>query len=468
MTVGSSESEVSLWSRMVALVLAVAMLVAGAALAYAQRQEDHSVPAPPSIAEKLVLLHAERAELQGRADSLARLELLSSFRDASLLLDALAARYEPEREQPFETLPATRREVFARLGAVNAALRAAIDRPGAAGAASAVAQAASGIPADLEWMASFDLSPVILSYTPKFLAPQRTQSGDTPASAAPAGDDPVIEIEVLGLRMARERPPPVLTIGSWRGEAMMTPERLRFAVPRSAFPTGARHAKFAVGSLFLRHASRTLAFQLLFATIPARPGSFALDQKVRSSVPESNTLVSPEILARAPVGETRTVRRCFDPPPGWRFDKSKRRVVIVERLGWIDDIPDETMNSGSVAFVREDRPSQICIGVVAKAATKAARTATIGRFEATLVRDVATDRVVHSGVRAFDWSEPVRVPFAPGMIEWKLHVRLFDEIDREFEGRVDGGPPSSGFAFLHVTIDGDNNLTLRADPEAFR
>lgn len=467
MTAGAPASE-SLWTRTLVLLLLVVIQVTGAALAYAQLHEDRSAPAPPTIAEKLVILQAERAELQARADSLARLEMLPSFRAASLLFDALASRYEPEREQPFDRLPSARREMFARLEAVNAALRAAIDRPGTQGTAAAVLQAASGIPADLEWMASFDLSPVILSYTPMFLAPRRTVPGDAPAPGAPAADDPMIEIEILGLRLKGDRALPVLTIGSWRGEAVVTPERLKFVVPRSAFPTDAKHARFASGSLFLRHDSRTVAFQLLFTSIPERVGSFALDQKVRSVVPESKTLVSPEILARAPAGEARTVRRCFDPPPGWRFEKSKRRVVIVERLGWIDDIPDETMNSGSVAFVREDRPSQICVSVVAKAATKAARTATIGRFEATLVRDVATDRVVHSGVRSLDWSEPVRVPFEPGMIEWKLSVRLFDEIDREFEGNADTAAFPSGFTFLRIAVDGDNNLTVRADPEAFR
>lgn len=464
MTAGSPVSEDSLWGRALVLVLAAVLLVAGATLAHAQPTEERSVPAPPTIAEKLVILQAERAELQARADSLARLELLPSFRAASLLFDALAVRYEPAREQAFDRLPTARQEVFARLDALNAALRAAIDRPGAAGAATAVSQAASGIPADLERMAALDLSPVILSYTPMFLAPRRT----LPSDAAQAGGDPVIEIEIVGLRLTRDRIPPVLTIGSWRGEATVTPERLRFAVPRSAFPSDVRHARFATGSLFLRHASRTQAFQLIFTTIPERPGAFALDQKVRSSAPESNTLVSPEILARAPAGETRTVRRCFDPPAGWRFDKSKRRVVVVERLGWVDDIPDETMNSGSVAFVREDKPSQICIAVVAKAATKTASTATIGRFEATLIRDVATDRVVQSGVRALDWNEPVQVPFEPGMVEWKLYVRLFDEIDREFEGKFDGGQPSSGVAFLHIKIDGDNNLVIQADAQAFR
>ena len=467
MTAGSPASG-SLWTRTLVLLLLVAVLVTGAALAYAQSSEDRSVPPPPTIAEKLVILQAERAELQARADSLARIEMLSSFRAASLLFDALASRYEAEREQPFDRLPATRREMFARLEAVNAALRAAIDRPGTPGGGVAVSQAASAIPADLERMASVDHSPVILSYTPMFLASRRTVPGDAPASAAPAGDEPMIEIEILGLRLARGRTLPVLTIGSWRGEAVVAPERLKFVVPRGAFPTDAKHARLASGSLFLRHDSRTVAFQLLFTSIPERAGGFALDQKVRSVVPESNTLVSPEILARAPAGEAQTVRRCFDPPPGWRFDKSKRRVVIVERLGWIDDIPDETTNSGSVAFVREDRPSQICIAVIAKAATKAARTATIGRFEATLVRDVSTDRVVHSGVRILDWSEPVRVPLEPGMIEWKLYVRLFDEIDREFEGNAGTNAVSSGFTFLRIAVDSDNKLTLRADPEAFR
>ena len=454
----------SLRTRLTVLLLLVAVMVTGSGSSYAQSEERH-VPAPPTIAEKLVLLQAERAELQARADSLARIEMLSSFRTTSLLLDALASRYEPEREQPFDRLPAARREVFARLEAVNAALRAAIDRPGIPGGAAAASQAASGIPADLEWMASFDLSPVILSYTPVFLTPR----GKVPSDAlAPAGDDPVVEIEVLGLRLKRERTTPVLTIGSWRGEAVVTPERLRFVVPRSAFASDARHARFASGSLFLRHDSRTVAFQLLFTTIPEVAGSFTVEQKVRSAVPESKTLVSPEILARAAAGEAKTVRRCFDPPPGWRFDKSKRRADIVERLGWIDDIPDETMNSGSVAFVREDRPSQICVAVVAKAATKTARTATIGRFEATLVRDVATDRVVKSEVRPLAWNEPARTPLESGMIGWKLKLRLFDEIDREFEGGPGEAAVPSGLSFLRIAIEGGEKLTIEADLAGFR
>jgi hypothetical protein len=464
MTARSPASEWPWGHSTLTLLLSMLVLITGTTLAYAQLNEERRVPAPPTIAEKLVILQVERTELQARSDSLTRLELLSSFRAASLLFDALASRYEPEREQSFDRLPAARREMFARLEALNAALRSAIDR---SGGAADVAQAASVVPADLEWMASFDATPVILSYTPVFLPPGRPAPADASA-ATPAGGDPVVEIEVLGLRLTRDRIPPVLTIGSWRGEAVVGPERLKFVVPRSAFPSDAKHARFASGTLFVRHASRIVAFQLLFTSIPEKVGAFAFDQKVRSAEPESNTLVSPEILARAPAGEARTVRRCFDPPPGWRFDKSKRRVVIVERLGWIDDIPDETMNSGSVAFVREDRPSQICVAVVAKAATKAARTATIGRFEATLVRDVTVDRMVKGVTRPLDWNTPASVPLEAGMAEWKLYVRLFDEVDREYEGSAGGPVVSSGIPFLRLTIEDGKRLVLEADLESVR
>jgi hypothetical protein len=51
------------------------------------------------------------------------------------------------------------------------------------------------------------------------------------------------------------------------------------------------------------------------------------------------------------------------------------------------------------------------------------------------------------------------VPIDPGMIEWKLYVRLFDEIDREFDQVV-----PSGLAFLRITLDADGKLlVLRAD-----
>ncbi len=459
----------------------------------------------PTVGERVGALRAERAALQAKADGVARVELLSAFRGASLLFDALAARSDSDRERSFEKLPAARHRAFAELDALNAALREAAERPGA-GARYTVAQAADRIGGELERLAAFDDAPVVLAYTPVFVAPRRATGELTlapgappsppsdsalrleprpmqpgaaapptvpryaPSFAGPGEDDPPVEIEIVGLRLASAGgTPPVLSIGTWRGEAVVTPERLRFAVPRSAFPTDAARTSFASASLAVRHAARTATFQLLFTVLPDRPGSFALDQRVRTTVPESNTLVSPEILSRAPSGETRTVRRCFDPPPGWRFDKDRRRVVIVERLGWLDDIPDETMNGGSVEFVPEEAPGQICLAVVAKPVTKAARTATIGRFEATLVRDRPVERTVQSGIRALDWNEPARVPIEPGIVEWKLYVRLFDEIDREYEGRADFGAPPPGGSFLRIAIDGDGRtLVLRADPTTAR
>jgi len=243
------------------------------------------------------------------------------------------------------------------------------------------------------------------------------------------------------------------------------PERLRFSVPRAAFPTDARRTSFAAATLSVRRGSRTVLFQLLFTVLPDRPGSFAFDQRVVTTTLESNTLVSPEILSRAPAGETRTVRRCFDPPAGWRFDKERQRVVIVERLGWQEDVSDPTMNAGSVEFVPAEEPGQVCIAVIARPVMRSARTATIGRFEATLVRDRPSETAVKSGVRALDWREAVRVPIEPDMVEWKLYMRLFDDIDREFAGDADSGLPRVSMPFLSIGVDG-HALVLRADPTA--
>ena len=115
----------------------------------------------------------------------------------------------------------------------------------------------------------------------------------------------------------------------------------------------------------------------------------------------------------------------------------------------------------------EDEPGQICIAVIARPVTRLARTATIGRFEATLVRDRPVEQVVKSGIRALDWREAARVPIEPGMAEWKLYVRLFDEIDREFGGPADTVTPPAATAFLHIARDADGRtMVLQADPAA--
>lgn len=457
-----------------------------------------------TIGEKLAALRAERASLQARADGEARIGLLQAFRIASLMTDALAARYEPDSGRVFDRLPDVRHQPFAEIERLNAAIKDALDRPGE-GARRAARKTAEQTATQLDRIAGLDDAPLVLAYTPRFVPPRRAtgeltlapgSSGATPPEstlrlAVPSGpaaaatppsavptvprptvpryapdfaasrdEDPSVEVEVAGVFLAPSGgPPPVLAIGTWRGDATIAPERLRFSVPRSAFVNDAARTTFASGSLIVRRGSRTMTFQLLFTVLPDRPGSFALDQRILTTELESNTLASPEMLARAPAGETRTVRRCFDPPQGWRFDKERRRVVIIERLGWLDDIADPTMNAGSVEFVPEEDPTQICVAVIARPVTKAARTATIGRFEATLVRDRPVEKAVRSGIRALDWREPARVPIEPGMVEWKLYVRLFDEIDREFDQVV-----PSGLAFLRIALDVDGKLlVLQAD-----
>ncbi len=407
-----------------ALAAATLLVAVLAAIAYLLVR-DEAPGMGPTVGEKIALLVAERASLQARADGEARISQLPAFRAASLVTDALAVRTGLVSERAFDALPAARRQVFAEIAALNGALRDFLERPSAE-AQFAALKAADRATAELDRLAGLDTAPLILSFTPRFVPPRRAAD-----AAGSIDQDPPVAIEIVGPRLASSGgPPPVLAIGSWRGAATVSPERLRFAVPRTAFAPEPKRARFAIGTLLV-HGSA--AFQLLFVVLPDSPGKFALDQRVQTTTQESNTLVSPEILARAPIGEIRTVRRCFDPPPGWRFDQERRRVVIVERLGWHDDLGDPTLNGGSVEFVPEDKPGQICVAVVARPVTRQARTATIGRFEATLLRDLPVEQVMKSGIRALDWHKPVRVPIEPGMTEWKLYVRLFDEIDREFD-----------------------------------
>ena len=477
------------------VLAAVVLCAAGGALAIVIGRDEISLPGP-TVGERLTALKAERSRLQARADGKARIGLLAPLREASLLSDALAVRSEPDLERAFERLPAARRQAFADVEALNATLEDALARPGE-GARLAAVTAAARAHAALEQLGSADDLPLVIVFTPRFVPPRvatgeltlsprtvsvppaesavRLEGGArspepppptvpryAPSFAAASAEDPPVPVEVVGLHLVSNGPAPTLTIGKWRGEATRTPERLHFLVPRSAFATEATRTNFVSGTLAIRRASRTLAFELPFVVLPDRPGSFAFDQKVVSTVAESKTLVSPEILARAATGETRNLRRCFDPPAGWRFDKAHRRVLIVERLGWQDDIPDSTLNGGAVEFAPDEGPDQICVLVSARPATKTARTATIGRFEATLVRDRPEERVAQSGVRALDWREAVRVPIEPGSVAWKLYVRMFDEIDRDFEGDA---PTALPFLRVAPTADG-KAMVLQADPTA--
>jgi hypothetical protein len=444
----------------------------------------------PAVDERLVRLRSERTALQVRADDAARVALLTPLRIAGLLTDALSLRSAAD-DRSVDQLPAPRRQAFAALAALNDSLAEALAYPGD-GTRTLARETAERAGKALEALAGDD-RPLVLQVTPRVVPPRRGEAelamvprepSQLPEdavlhlkfAAARGGEptatvvryvpdigvakeaDPAVEIEIVGLRLAGDAPP-TLTVGAWRGEARTAPERLHFSVPRSAFASDATRAGLSTGVLALRRDGGLVTFELPFLVLPDQPGSVALDEKVRHMVPESNTLMSPEIMVRAGPGEARSLRRCFDPPAGWRFDKKHRRVVIVERLGWLDDVSDDTLNGGTVEFAGDEGPAQVCLIVSARPVTHGARTATIGRFEATLIRDEAQEKTVQSGVRALDWNEPLRLPIEPDAVERKLYVRLLGLV-KEL-----GDPLPASLSFLRISRE-DNVLVLHADPSA--
>jgi hypothetical protein len=500
MTAGPIKTETS---RSLRRIL-VATVLAGATVATGVWLLDREDVADPSltVGEKAAALIADRAGLQARADGSARVGLLVPFRTAGLLTDALLARSVSDQDCPFDRLPLFRQRAFAELDDLNAALAEALARLGD-GTRQAANKATEQANAELDRLAGLDDAPLVLSFTPRFVPPRRAagelalpagrsstppkdkalrvgQAERAPNASAPRpktptvpryapdfassrDEDPAVQVEIVGTRLAADGAVPTLAVGAWRGKATVAPGRLHFAVPRSAFATDVSRTLFVTATLSVRSSARPATFQLLFAVLPDRPGAFALDQRIQTTALEEKTLVSPEIVARSPTGETRTVRRCFDPPPGWRFDPVRRRVVVVDRLGWQDDMSDPTLNGGLVEFEPEEKPGEICVAVSARPVNQFARAATIGRIEATLLRDQPAEQAVKTGIRALDWREAARVPIAPGMAEWKLYVRLFDEIDREF----DAAPAS--MPFLRITREdeaGRPTFVLRADPVA--
>ena len=448
----------------------------------------------PTVDERLARLRSAQAGLQARADGEGRVGLLTPLRTAALLADALAIRLPLDAGRALDALPAPRRQAYVALADLTGTLEEAMNRAGE-GARTLARQAGDRAAKALDELAPTDDLPLVLQVSPRVVPPRRdggdlllappeveappAESKLTIRFAAPqtreptvpvvpryapafvtAGEpDPPVEIEIAGLRLKSDSDPPTLALGDWRGEATVGPERLHFTVPRRAFGLGATHSALSLATLALRRDGRVMTFALPFLALPDRPGSVALDQQVRWMVPESNTLMSPEIVVRAAAGEARSVRRCFDPPTGWHFDKEHRRVVIVERLGWLDDMSDPTLNGGTVEFASDEGASETCVLVAAKAVTAGARTATIGRFEATLVREEPQERADKSGVRALDWREPVRLPLAPDAAERRLYVHLFDEVDRTFAEFPETLP------FVRLSRDGDT-LVLQADPTA--
>lgn len=454
----------------------------------------------PTVGEKLSTLEGERGALQARADGEARISLLSAFRTASFLTDALIVRL-PDRERAFEGLPELPSRAFAAIDALNLALNEAVVRPGkgARQAVTAVAQAAQDA---LDHLAG-DGQPLVLQASPRFVPP-RPAAGEQalalpgtitiPAAAAillPAGArnspgartdvpivpryvpsfvphavyDPPVAVEIAATGFEDADRPPTLAVGDWKAEMQVSPLGLRASVPRSAFASEALRTTFATGLLSVRRDGRVDTFHVPFVVLPDRPGSFAFDQKVRTLMPEANILVSPEILVRAETGKASLLRRCFDPPPGQHFDKSQRRIVTVERLGWHGDESDPSLNEGTMEFARDEKPDQICVILTAKPADKDARTATIGRFEATLVQQAAQDQAASSGVRSLDWNHEVRVPIDLKTVEGKLYVQLLGEIDLEYNRLPSDKAPAMVIPFLRISREG-GDLVLRADSSA--
>ncbi|MBY0323609.1 MAG: hypothetical protein K2X72_33135 [Reyranella sp.] len=167
--------------RRVLGVLVVVAFVAAAAVFAVVREE---MPASgPTVEEKIAVLRTERASLQARADSEARIGLLSDFRTASLLFDALAVRSDSDSDRAFDQLPAFRRQAFGEIDALNAALKEALDRPGE-GARLAAHKAALPAAARLERLAA-EAAPLILSYTPRFVPPRRAPANSRSPPARP-------------------------------------------------------------------------------------------------------------------------------------------------------------------------------------------------------------------------------------------------------------------------------------------
>ena len=203
MTAGPTETNDA--RRVRRALAAAALLVALLAAISYLLVRDEAPGTGPTVGEKIALLMAERASLQARADGEARISLLPAFRAASLVTDALAARSSADAERAFDSLPAARRQVFAQLAALNGTLQEALERP-TIEARLAALKAAERATAELDRLAGLDTAPLILSFTPRFVAPRGA------ADAAGSRDqDPAVQVEVVGPHLASSGgPPPVL------------------------------------------------------------------------------------------------------------------------------------------------------------------------------------------------------------------------------------------------------------------
>src|SRR5262245_22888611 len=173
-------------ARRLSWILAAVAVLGAALVAGATLLERHDAAVPGQTqGEKIAMLKGERSRLQARAGAEERIGLLSAFRTAALLTDALAARADSDEERPLDQLPANRRRVFADVDTLNAALRGAVARP-SEGARLAAIAAAERARSSLERLAGVDDLPLVLQFTPRFVPPRRA-TGDLTLTPPAAG-----------------------------------------------------------------------------------------------------------------------------------------------------------------------------------------------------------------------------------------------------------------------------------------
>src|SRR5690349_15531424 len=127
MTAGSKPTDTAKRLRRIGAVALALFFAAGVLFVLFNGAEAPVMGA--TVGERIAVLKAERSSLQARADGEARIGLLQAFRVASLLTDALAARYEADAGRMFDRLPSARHQPFAELDRLNTAIKDALDRP---------------------------------------------------------------------------------------------------------------------------------------------------------------------------------------------------------------------------------------------------------------------------------------------------------------------------------------------------
>ena len=297
--------------------------------------------------------------------------LLPAFRAASLLTDALAARSRSRRRTPVRPpaavpAPGLRRD--------RRAERRAQGGPGTTEARARglprSRQPSGRRPSSIGWPGLDDAPGDPVLHAALRAAAPRCRDG-----TGSRDQDPPVQIEVVGRAPGARRRPAARPRGRRvaRRRPIVAPERLRFAVPRAAFRHRRRRRTALSRPARCRSvalpANRDVPASVHRAARPSRivrPRPAGANDDARS---RTRWCRRRSWRGRRPARRARCAAASIR-QPGWRFDQESRRVVIVERLGWHDDLGDPTLNGGSVEFVPEDKPGQICIAVIARPVTR--------------------------------------------------------------------------------------------------